>query len=48
MGQHERLAGYVSVTRHTLEGKPREGSCPEEMKVTLTVVGGEIVYEGEA
>jgi hypothetical protein len=48
LGQHERLAGYVSVTRHTLEGKPWEGWCPEELKVTFTVVGGEIVYEGEA
>ena len=35
------------VPRHTLEGKPQEGSYQEERKVTLTVVGGEIVYEGE-
>ncbi len=41
------LGIYAAVTRQTLEGKPQEGWYPEKLKVTLTVVGGEIVYEGE-
>jgi hypothetical protein len=36
-----------AVTRQTLKGKPQERWYPEEVKVKLTVVGGEIVYEGE-
>ena len=42
------LGIYAAVTRQTLEGKPQEGWYPEEaLKGILTMVGGEIVYEGE-
>lgn len=37
----------MRVSPRRSQGKLREGWYPEELKVTRTIVGGEIVYEGE-